>query len=106
MFDVYDLDFKKITIDYIDYLNTKVCASEYVDYEKKEMKPNKDNMVEVKYRMRRKMVPIDEVQLIDLHPDYRLSETSRQIPFISMVDSVRVSMGKISAVYNSNVVDN
>lgn len=58
------------------------------------MKPNKDNMVEVKYRMRRKMVPVDEVQLIDLHPDYRLSETSRQIPFISMVDSVRVSMGK------------
>ena len=50
------------------------------------MKPNKDNMVEVKYRMRRKMVPVDEVQLIDLHPDYRLSETSRQIPFISMVD--------------------
>ena len=93
LFDVYDLDFKKITIEYIDYLNTKVCASEYVDYEKKEMKPNKDNMVEVKYRMRRKMVPIDEVQLIDLHPDYRLSETSRQIPFINMVDSVRVSMG-------------
>lgn len=58
------------------------------------MKPNKDNMVEVKYRMRRKMVPVDEVQLIDLRPDYRLSETSRQIPFISMVDSVRVSMGK------------
>lgn len=86
LFDVLDLKFQKITIEYIDYLNTKVCASEYVDYENKKMKPNKDNMVEVKYRMRRKMVPVEEVQLIDLHPDYRLSETSRQIPFISMVD--------------------
>lgn len=93
LFDVYNLDFQKITIEYIDYLNCKVCASEYVDYEKKVMKPNEDNMVEVKYRMGRRMVPIDEVQLIDLHPDYRLSETTRRIPFVNYTDSVRISMG-------------
>ena len=40
MFDVYTKDFKKITIPYIDYLNSKVCASEYVDYKKNEIKPD------------------------------------------------------------------
>lgn len=98
LFDVYDLNFNKITIEYIDYLNKKVCASEYVDYENHVMKPDANNMVQVKYRMKRKMVPIDEVELIDLHPDYRLSETSRRIPFINYVDSVRTSMGRFCAV--------
>lgn len=93
LFDVFDLNFNKITIEYIDYLNTKVCSSKYVDYENKVMKPDKDGMVEVKYRMKRKMVPISEVQLIDLHPDYRLSETTRRIPFVNYTDSVRISMG-------------
>nr|DAW21987.1 MAG TPA: hypothetical protein [Bacteriophage sp.] len=31
--------------------------------------------------MKRKMVPVEEVELIDLHPDYRLSSTTRRIPF-------------------------
>lgn len=92
-FDVYDLKFKKITIPYIDYLNSKVVASEYVDYEKKELKPNDNNQVEVKYRMRRKMVDLSEIQLIDLHPDYRLSSMTRRLPFINSTDSVRLSMG-------------
>ena len=83
----------KITIPYLDYLNSKVCASEYVDYKKNEMKPDKDGNVVVKYRMNRVTVPIDEVQLIDLHPDYRLSSTTRRIPFINSTDSVRISMG-------------
>jgi len=39
------------------------------------------------------MVPVEEIDLIDLHPDYRLSETTRRIPFISSTDSVRISMG-------------
>ena len=93
MFDVYTKDFMKITIPYLDYLNSKVCASEYVDYKKNEMKPDKDGNVVVKYRMNRVTVPIDEVQLIDLHPDYRLSSTTRRIPFINSTDSVRISMG-------------
>lgn len=93
LFDVFDLNFNKITIEYIDYLNTKVCSSKYVDYENKTMKPDKDGMVEVKYRMKRRMVPVSEVQLIDLHPDYRLSETTRRIPFVNYTDSVRISMG-------------
>ena len=93
LFDVYDKNFNKITIKYIDYLDKKVCASEYVDYNKHEMKPNAEGQVEVKHRMKRKMVPIEEVELIDLHPDYRLSEVSRRIPFINFTDSVRVSMG-------------
>lgn len=92
LFDVFDKDFNKITIPYIDYLNSKVVASEYVDYDKKEIKPD-DGKVEVKYRMRRKMVSSTDYDLIDLPPDYRLSSTSRRIPFINFTDSVRVSMG-------------
>lgn len=92
-FDVYDLSFKKITIPYIDYLNSKVVASEYVDYHKNELKPNENNQVEVKYRMRRKMVDLSEIQFIDLHPDYRLSSMSRRLPFINYTDSVRLAMG-------------
>jgi hypothetical protein len=47
------------------------------------LKPDKDGQVEVKYRMKRKMVPVEEVELIDLHPDYRLSSTTRRIPFVN-----------------------
>lgn len=93
MFDVYTKDFKKVTIPYIDYLNSKVCASEYVDYKNNEIKPNGQGMVEVKYRMKRKMVPADEIDLVDLHPDYRLSEVMRRVPLINYTDSVRLSMG-------------
>ena len=92
-FDVYDTDFKKIRIPYIDYLNKKVCSSEFVDYDTKKMVPNENGEVEVKHRMRRKMVPIEEVELIDLHPDNRLSETARRIPFLNYTDSVRIHMG-------------
>lgn len=92
LFDVYDKNFNKITIPYIDYLNSKVVASEYVDYDKNEVKPDNDK-IEVKYRMRRKMVDKDDYDLIDLHPDYRLSSTSRRIPFVNFTDSVRISMG-------------
>lgn len=93
LFDVYDINFTKVTIKYLDYLNMKVAASEYVDYETNTLKPDKDGQVEVKYRMKRKMVPVEEVELIDLHPDYRLSSTTRRIPFVNYTDSVRISMG-------------
>lgn len=93
LFDVYSKEFQRITIDYMDYLNSKVVASEYVDYETKTLKPNEKGEVEVKYRMRRKMVPVSEIDLIDLHPDYRLSQTCRRIPFLNYSDSVRISMG-------------
>ena len=43
--------------------------------------------------MNRRMVPKDEYDLVDLHPDYRLSSTTRRIPFVNMTDSVRISMG-------------
>ena len=92
-FDVYDKNFNKITIPYLDYLNQKVVASECVDYDNKRIVPDKDGMVEVKHRLRRKKVPVEEIDLIDLHPDYRLSETVRQIPFINYTDSVRIHMG-------------
>ena len=68
-------------------MNSKVCASEYVDYKKLELKPDSNGEVEVKYRMKRKMVKVDEIDLIDLHPDYRLSSTTRRIPFINSTDS-------------------
>lgn len=93
LFDVYTKDFKKVTIEYLDYLNSKVCASEYVDYDTNTLKPNQNGEVEVKYRMKRKMVKVDEIDLIDLHPDFRLSSTTRQIPFLNSTDSVRISMG-------------
>lgn len=93
MFDVYDKDFKKITIEYLDYLNSKVVASEYVDYDTNTIKPNDQGLIEVKHRMKRKMVSKDDYDLIDLHPDYRLSSTTRRIPFVNMTDSVRISMG-------------
>ena len=93
LFDTMTKDFKKVTIDYYDYLNSKVAASEFVDYEKHELKPDKDGKVEVKYRMKRKMVDPSEIDLIDLPPDYRLSATSRRIPFLNYTDSVRIEMG-------------
>lgn len=93
LFDVYDKDFNKITIDYNDYLNSKVVASESVDYEKKTLKPDENGMVWTKYRMKKKKFKVEEIQLIDLHPDYRLSPTSRQIPFLNFTDSVRIMMG-------------
>lgn len=93
LFDVFDKNFTKITIKYLDYLNLKVCSSEYVDYEHKTLKPNADGEVEVKYRMKRKMVSVGEVDLIDLHPDYRLSLVTRRLPFVNSTDSVRISMG-------------
>ena len=85
--------FEKITISYFDYLNKKVCASEYVDYETNTLKPDANGMVEVKHRMKRKLVPVEEVELVDLHPDYRLSEEVRRIPFVNFTDSVRIHMG-------------
>lgn len=93
LYDVYDKDFNKITIKYLDYLGKKVCASEYVDYDNKKLKPNEDGEVEVKFHMRRRMVPESEVELVDLPPDYRLSSTVRRIPFVNFTDSVRISMG-------------
>ena len=105
LFDVYDKNFQKITIEYIDYLNSKVCASEYVDYDNLQLKPNFDNMVEVKYRMKRKMVPVEEIDLVDLHPDYRLSSTSRRIPFINYTDSVRISMGTSILIIKYHMVE-
>ena len=96
LFDVYDKNFQKITIRYWDYLDKKVCASEFVDYEKHTLKPDNNGMVECKYRMKRKMFPVDEVELIDLPADYRLSSTTRRIPFVNYTDSVRISMGTIN----------
>lgn len=93
MFDVFDKEFNKITIDYLDYLNKKVVDSEYVDYHTNTLKPNEDGQVLVKYRMKQIMLPVEEAELIDLHPDYRLSETTRRIPFVNFTDSVRISMG-------------
>ena len=71
----------------------KVVASESVDYETNTLKPDKDGKVEVKSRMKRISVPVDEIDLIDLHPDYRLSEEVRRIPFVNYTDSVRIHMG-------------
>ncbi len=93
LFDVYDKDFKKITIDYLDYLNSKVVASECVDYDTKTIKPDESGKIVVKHRMKRKTVDKDDFDLIDLHPDYRLSTASRRIPFLNCIDSVRISMG-------------
>ena len=103
MFDVYSPEFQKVTIPYIDYLNKKVVASEYVDYDNFTLKPDKDGMVECKYRMKRKMFPVGEIELIDLHPDYRLSETTRRIPFVNYTDSVRISMG--TSILNSRILN-
>lgn len=93
IFQAYTLDWQRVPIKYIDYLNAKVCSSEYVDYNTHQIKPNENGEVEVKYRMKRKMVKVEEIELIDLHPDYRLSEATRRIPFINSTDSVRISMG-------------
>ena len=88
LFDVYDKDFKKITIDYLDYLNSKVVASEYVDYETNTIKPNESGKIEVKHRMKRKTVDKNDYDLIDLHPDYRLSTSTRRIPFLKNIEEI------------------
>ena len=88
LFDVYDKDFKKITIDYLDYLNSKVVASECVDYDTKTIKPDESGKIIVKHRMKRKTVDKDDFDLIDLHPDYRLSTASRRIPFLKNIEEI------------------
>ena len=93
LYDCYTKDFKRITISYLDYLNSKVIASEFVDYDKNEVKPDANGQVEVKYRMGRRMINVEEADLIDLHPDWRLSTAVRRIPFLNYTDSVRVHMG-------------
>lgn len=93
LYDCYTKDFERVTISYLDYLNSKVVASEYVDYEKNEVKPNPDGQVEVKYRLGRKMVSLEDADFIDLHPDWRLSTATRRIPFVNYTDSVRIHMG-------------
>ena len=105
LFDVYDKDFKKITIDYLDYLNSKVVASEYVDYETNTIKPNESGKIEVKHRMKRKTVDKDDYDLIDHHPDYRLSTSTRRIPFLSTTVSVRISI-KILVARNRKLYKN
>lgn len=97
LYDCYSKDFERITISYLDYLNSKVVASESVDYEKNKLKPDPNGMVEVKYRMGRKRVPVEEIDFIDLHPDWRLSTATRRIPFVNYTDSVRIHMG--SSIY-------
>lgn len=97
-FDVYDKEFNKITIPYMDYMNLRVVASECVDYETKKVVPQFNSegkpYLEIKHRMRRKKAyDLDEYDLIDLHPDFRLSTSTRRIPFVNFTDSVRVSMG-------------
>lgn len=64
-----------------------------MDYDKNELKPDSNGMVSVKHRMKRKIVPVSEIDFIDLHPDYRLSTTTRRIPFVNYTDSVRIHMG-------------
>ena len=71
LFSAYNLEFQRISLLYIDYLNAKVCASEFVDYDNLKMKPDPSGMVEVKYRMKRKMVKVEEVELIDLYDKWR-----------------------------------
>lgn len=93
LYSAYNLEFQRVSIMYIDYLNTKVASSEFVDYKERKLKPDASGMVEVKYRMKRKMIKVEEVELIDLEPDFRLSETTRRIPFVNYTDSVRISMG-------------
>ena len=100
LFDCLDKNYQKITIDYMDYLNSKVVASEYIDYDTKTIKPDKDGRIEVKHRMKRKMVDKDDYDFLDLPPDYRLSSTVRRVPFINYTDSVRVEMG--SSIKNSS----
>jgi DNA-directed RNA polymerase beta subunit len=93
LYSAYNKEFQRISLYYIDYLNAHVVSSEFVDYKNRQLKPDPSGMVEVKYRMKRKMVKVEEIDFIDLEPDYRLSETTRRIPFINYTDSVRISMG-------------
>ena len=71
LYSAYNKEFQRISLYYIDYLNARVVSSEF----------------------KRKMVKAEEIDLIDLEPDYRLSETTRRIPFVNYTDSVRISMG-------------
>lgn len=89
MFSVHDKNFTIIDIPYLQYLNKKVAASHFVDYDNMKLKPNEKGEVEVKYRMKRMMVPVEEVELIDRHPDYRLSPTTRRIPFIIIYEALK-----------------
>jgi hypothetical protein len=71
LYSAYNKEFQRISLYYIDYLNARVVSSEFVDYKNRCLKPDASGMVEVKYRMKRKMVKVEEVELIDLYDKWR-----------------------------------
>lgn len=84
----YDPDFNLVELKFIDYVNSKILSSDSVDYDFKEV--IESNEYSVKYRFNTVKSPTFDY--IELHPDYRLSEATAQIPMINIADSVRVAM--------------
>jgi biotin carboxyl carrier protein len=85
---------EKISLPYMEYLNSAVLSNECYDYENKEVL----KLDSYKYKKRLKTYNVKnlkdaEIQLIEPAPDERLSLTTRRIPMINNSDSVRVAMG-------------
>lgn len=84
---------EKVKMKYIDYLDKKVLLNTYYDY--KDKKVIKSPTYEYTYHLKTHKVDQlpDDIELVEPHPDEKLSVTVRRIPMVNMCDSVRVSMG-------------
>lgn len=86
---VYNKKFKKVEIDFLDYMLAHILHYENVDYINKKVI---GNSYKVKHRGDL-IMDYKSYDYIDLPPDDRLATTSRLIPMLNSCDSIRVSMG-------------
>lgn len=80
---VYDKHFKKIKIDFLDYMLANILHYKEVDFVNNKIKKS-EGPYKVKYRGETtEVASLKEVDYIDLHPDERVGTTSRLIPLMN-----------------------
>lgn len=84
-----DKQFNIVELKYIDYVNSKVLLSKYVDYDFNEVEQLAE--YDVKYRFETIKSPFYDY--MEMSPDWRLSLATAQVPMLNLDDSIRVAMG-------------
>lgn len=86
MMKVLDKEFNEVSIEYLDYITSRVVPYRFVDYENKTIQED--------FKIIQNKIEKDskEYDYIQCHPDERLSILTRAIPCMNMTDSVRTAM--------------
>lgn len=85
----YDKNFNPVEVDFVEYVASRVLVAEEVtDYENRII-PKKDSY---KVKINREYTTSKEYDFIEPSADDRLSSSTRMIPMLNEVDSVRGSM--------------